>query len=214
MTRSHGATTELHGRRVTLRPAVDIDADALLAILAEPEVARWWPTFDRPRVLRELIAEREAEEGFVIELGGRIVGYIQAAEEVDPEFRHASIDLFLSSGSQGRGLGPDAIRALAADLIDSARSSPDHDRSRRGQQPGDRGVRQGRIPARRTATAVPAHGRWHLGRRAADGDAGRRAGPRRRMILSADSQGSVPIVRSSTASQPESEPPDVRAPHS
>ena len=118
MTRSHGATTELHGRRVTLRPAVDIDADALLAILAEPEVARWWPTFDRPRVLRELIAEREAEEGFVIELGGRIVGYIQAAEEVDPEFRHASIDLFLSSGSQGRGLGPDAIRALAADLID------------------------------------------------------------------------------------------------
>jgi aminoglycoside 6'-N-acetyltransferase len=37
---------------------------------------------------------------------------------VDPEFRNASIDLFLSTGSQGQGLGPDAIRALAADLID------------------------------------------------------------------------------------------------
>ena len=97
---------------------MDIDADALLSILAEPEVARWWPTFDRSRVLRELIAEREAEEGFVIEIDGRIVGFIQAAEEVDPEYRHASIDLFLTTEWQGRGIGPDAIRALAADLID------------------------------------------------------------------------------------------------
>lgn len=118
MTRHDRAATILRGRRVVLRSAVETDADALLAILAEPEVARWWPTFDRPRVLRELIAEREAEEGFVIELDGRIVGYIQAAEEVDPEFRHASIDLFLSTGTQGQGLGPDAIRVLAADLID------------------------------------------------------------------------------------------------
>lgn len=118
MTRPREATTIMRGRRVTLRPAVDTDADALLAILAEPEVARWWPTFDRPRVLRELIAGREAEEGFIIEVHGRMVGYIQAAEEVDPEFRHASIDLFLSAGSQAQGLGPDAIRALAADLID------------------------------------------------------------------------------------------------
>ena len=118
MTRPRGARAELRGRLVTLRPAVDTDADALLSILAEPEVARWWPRFDRARVLRELIAEREAEEGFVIELDGRIVGYIQAAEEMDPEYRHASIDLFLSTESQGQGLGPDAIRALAADLID------------------------------------------------------------------------------------------------
>ena len=39
-------------------------------------------------------------------------------QEPDPEFRHASIDLFLSSAAQGQGLGPDAIRTLAADLID------------------------------------------------------------------------------------------------
>jgi aminoglycoside 6'-N-acetyltransferase len=120
MTQSAGRarTTELHGRRVTLRPLAHADADELVAILAEPEVARWWPTFDRARVLGELIAEREAEEGFAIELDGRVVGYIQAAEEVDPEFRHASIDLFLATASQGQGLGPDAIRTLAADLID------------------------------------------------------------------------------------------------
>lgn len=120
MTPSAGrtGTPELRGRQVTLRRLTDADADALVAILAEPEVARWWPTFDRARVLRELVAEREAEVGYAIELEGRIVGYIQAAEEIDPEFRHASIDLFLATASQGRGLGPDAIRTLAADLID------------------------------------------------------------------------------------------------
>jgi len=109
---------ELHGRRIVLRPPTADDADALVEILAEPAVARWWPPFDRARVLADLIAEREAEEPFVIELEGRIVGYVQAAEEVDPEFRHASIDLFLASAVQGQGLGPEAIRVLAADLID------------------------------------------------------------------------------------------------
>jgi aminoglycoside 6'-N-acetyltransferase len=64
-----------------------------------------------------LIAEREDEAGFVIEHAGRVVGYIQAAQEPDAEFRHASIDLFLSSVAQGQGLGPEAIRTLAGDLI-------------------------------------------------------------------------------------------------
>lgn len=109
---------QLEGRRVRLRPAAESDADTLVSILAEPEVARWWPPFDRTRVLGELIAERADEAGYAIEHDGRVVGYIQAAQEPDPEFRHASIDLFLSSASQGQGLGPDAIRTLAVDLID------------------------------------------------------------------------------------------------
>ena len=49
---------------------------------------------------------------------GAVVGYIQAAEENEPEFRHAGIDLFLRTDLTGRGLGPDAIRTLAAHLID------------------------------------------------------------------------------------------------
>lgn len=108
----------MRGARVTLRPPTADDADVLLSILLEPDVARWWPGFDRARVLGELIAERAGEEGFVIEVGGRIVGYIQDAEELEPDFRHASIDLFLATAEQGRGLGPEAIRVLAADLID------------------------------------------------------------------------------------------------
>lgn len=111
-------TGTLHGRLVTLRAPTRDDADALTAILAEPEVARWWPGFDSARVLDELIAERPAEEPFVIEVGGRVVGYLQVAEELEADFRHASVDLFLAATAQGRGLGPDAIRAVASDLID------------------------------------------------------------------------------------------------
>lgn len=103
---------------MVLREPTDADADPLVSILAEPAVARWWPPFDRGRVLAELISDRDDEEGFVIEHAGRVIGYIQCAEEPDPEFRHASIDLFLTVSSQGLGLGPEAIRVLAADLID------------------------------------------------------------------------------------------------
>ena len=109
---------ELRGRIVTLRPTRAEDAERLTAVLAEPSVAAWWPAFDLDRVRTELIAEREDEEGFAIVHGGAVVGYLQVAEEPDPEFRHASIDLFLATEAQGRGLGPDAIRVAAIHLID------------------------------------------------------------------------------------------------
>jgi aminoglycoside 6'-N-acetyltransferase len=109
---------ELRGRAVTLRPPVAADAERLTAILAEPSVAAWWPAFDVDRVRTELIAERTDEEGFVIVHEWVVVGYLQFAEETDPEFRHASIDLFLATDAQGRGLGPDAIRTAAIHLID------------------------------------------------------------------------------------------------
>ena len=109
---------ELYGTRVTLRPPTADDADALTAIVGEPEVARWWPRFDRERVLAEFIAARPDEESFVIELDGSIIGYIQVYEEPEADFQEAGIDLFLTATARGRGLGPDAIRTLAADLID------------------------------------------------------------------------------------------------
>lgn len=102
---------------VLRRPTRD-DASLLAAILAEPDVGRWWPAMDIERVRRELIEPREDEEPWIIERDGRVVGYIQSWEEDDPDFRHAGIDLFLASSVHGQGLGPDAIATLATDLID------------------------------------------------------------------------------------------------
>jgi aminoglycoside 6'-N-acetyltransferase len=110
---------DLHGRLVVLRSVERADAPALTAILAEPSVARWWGTFDLARVEADLTSGGDPdEEGFAILVDGDVVGYIQSVEETEPDFRHAGIDLFLATGVQGRGIGPDAIRALAAHLID------------------------------------------------------------------------------------------------
>jgi len=109
---------ELRGRNVTLRSTTLNDAPALAAILAEPAVSRWWGSFDLDRVVADLVKGGPEEMPFVIEHDGEIVGYIQAVEEEEPDFRHAGIDLFLRTDAQGRGLGPDAIRTLAIELID------------------------------------------------------------------------------------------------
>jgi aminoglycoside 6'-N-acetyltransferase len=109
---------ELRGREVVLRPTTPDDAPILAAILAEPEVGRWWGEFDLKRVRAELIDGDPEEDPFVIEHDGEVIGYIQAVEEDEPDFRHAGIDLFLRNDAQGRGLGPDAIRTLAIELID------------------------------------------------------------------------------------------------
>ena len=53
----------------------------------------------------------------VIEYGGRVVGAIQWAAETDPDYRHASIDIYLDPSVHGRGLGADAVRTLARHLI-------------------------------------------------------------------------------------------------
>ena len=109
---------EIHGRHVTLRPVVAADINRLAAILATPEVARWWPAYDRARVEAEYLVDEEDVTVWAIELGERLVGLIQASEENEPEYRHAGIDLFLDPAIHGQGLGPEAIRIVARHLID------------------------------------------------------------------------------------------------
>ena len=109
---------EIHGRRIVLRPIVASDAERLAAILATPEVARWWPAYDQARVEEEYLVADEDMIVFAILVNDRLVGLIQASEESEPEFRHASIDLFLDPAVHGQGLGPEAIRTVARHLIE------------------------------------------------------------------------------------------------
>lgn len=108
--------TVLHGASTTLRPIQPEDAEALARILAEPEVARWWPRYDTERVRRELI-EAEHTAVFAIEVDDQLVGSIQYVEEPSPDYRHASIDVFIDPLWHGKGLGTDAVRTLARHLI-------------------------------------------------------------------------------------------------
>jgi aminoglycoside 6'-N-acetyltransferase len=108
----------LDGAFVRLRPLRPDDRDRLRDILAQPEVARWWDTADPEAAADEWLIEDGDTVGFAIELEGELIGSIQYAEENEPGYRHAGIDLFLDTDHRGRGLGPDAIRALGRYLID------------------------------------------------------------------------------------------------
>jgi aminoglycoside 6'-N-acetyltransferase len=83
----------------------------LLAFAREPEVARWWPRVD------DASLRASAGDAFAIEHEGELAGYAQVWEELDPEYRHAGIDLFLGEAYQGRGLGGDAVLTLARHLV-------------------------------------------------------------------------------------------------
>src|SRR5689334_22215453 len=106
----------LQGARVALRPVESADLARLLEILREPAVARRWSEPDDASD-RELLAGGGADEGerittFAITRETEIVGWIAGWEKLDPEYRHAGIDLFLSTKHQGQGLGPEAIRLV------------------------------------------------------------------------------------------------------
>ena len=113
------AVPTLHGERVVLRPVAPGDREGLRAILAEPSVARWWGVTASPgQAADDWLAPDEDTTVFAIVVDGELVGSIQASEEPDPDYRHAGLDLFLTTASQGRGLGPDAIRTVARWLFD------------------------------------------------------------------------------------------------
>lgn len=54
---------------------------------------------------------------FAIERDGRVVGAIQWSAESEPDYRHASIDIYLDPSMHGHGYGADAVRTLARHLI-------------------------------------------------------------------------------------------------
>lgn len=105
----------LSGSRVVLRPLGEDDLSALLRVLCDPTVARWWGVYDEKRVSAEYGEPEEAV--YLIEVAGEVAGLIQFGEEDDPDYRHASIDIALREPFQGRGLGREAIQLLARYLF-------------------------------------------------------------------------------------------------
>ena len=104
----------LRGELVSLRPLAESDAAAVRAIAEEPEVFRWWGPQDDDFPLSD---EPEATRFTILE-DGVVVGLVQYGEEEEPDFRHAWIDVFVTTERHGRGLGTDAVRRLARHLIE------------------------------------------------------------------------------------------------
>lgn len=99
-----------------LRPGRPEDADRLIQIRNEPQVARRWGNAGIEEEVGEALIGTKG--GFVVEVDGEVIGAIQYGEEDDPMYRHASVDIFLATSSHGRGLGTEAIRLLARHLFE------------------------------------------------------------------------------------------------
>jgi len=106
----------LHGERVVLRRLRDADRPRVRDILADPEVRRWWGSEPLEKDVDDLFDDDAV--GFAIEVDGEVVGWIQYVEENEPDYRHAGVDLALGDRARDRGLGPDAIRAIARYLFE------------------------------------------------------------------------------------------------
>jgi aminoglycoside 6'-N-acetyltransferase len=107
----------VRGMLTCVRPATAADADLLVGWHADPEVARYWDgeTFSRAEMLERLA--RPLVEACVIEdRAGRPIGYLQIHDE--EANGDGGLDMFLVPEARGRGLGPDAARAVALHLLD------------------------------------------------------------------------------------------------
>jgi aminoglycoside 6'-N-acetyltransferase len=109
--------SSMHGSSVSLRPATTHDIPALAEIRATPEVYRWWRgEGDMASSVAADIDDPDAHV-LVVEKSGRVVGAIQWSAEDEPDYRHASIDIYLDPSVHRQGLGIDAVRTLARHLI-------------------------------------------------------------------------------------------------
>jgi aminoglycoside 6'-N-acetyltransferase len=106
----------LRGERVLLRPAGEDDIPALVAMLADPEVAPWWGPYDADRVRGDL--NYEGSEMLAVEMEGEVIGLLEIAEEHEPDYRHAALDISLRGDHHGRGLGQETLRVAIRHLID------------------------------------------------------------------------------------------------
>jgi aminoglycoside 6'-N-acetyltransferase len=103
----------VRGRLTELRAATAGDAERLCAWHADPEVARFWDgeTFTEAEMAERLA--RDDVDAWIVEADGERIGYLQTHQE--------GLDMFLVPSARGRGLGPDAGRAMAHHLLSSGR---------------------------------------------------------------------------------------------
>jgi aminoglycoside 6'-N-acetyltransferase len=109
--------TALQGAKVRLRLVVETDIPELARIRATPEVHEHWRGGDdKVAAVKKDLAEPDSTP-YVIEHDGRVAGWIQWQAEDEPDYRHASMDIYLDPAVRGRGLGVDALRTLARHLL-------------------------------------------------------------------------------------------------
>jgi aminoglycoside 6'-N-acetyltransferase len=95
----------IESERLVLRPALAADADALLQILAEPDVLGWWGHHDASRVREDLPGS------YVVVVEGTVAGWLHVHEEREADYPSVSFDILVTTRLRGGGYGREALRA-------------------------------------------------------------------------------------------------------
>jgi aminoglycoside 6'-N-acetyltransferase len=102
----------LVGPRLTLREVEAADVDALVAIVNEPEVRPWWGGRDPERQIDEF------DDGAAIVVDATVAGWLGVYEEEEPDYRHAALDIVLTTSLHDQRFGREALRMMIRHLID------------------------------------------------------------------------------------------------
>ncbi len=113
----------LIGPRVLLRPCREADLPHLLAILREPAVASHWSEADDDFDRQALLSGDDPDGAerittFVIMSEDEVIGWIAGWEKLHRDYRHAGIDLFITTKQQGKGYGTEAVRLVCKFLFE------------------------------------------------------------------------------------------------
>jgi aminoglycoside 6'-N-acetyltransferase len=110
----------VRGKRTSLRAASADDIERLCAWHADPDVARCWDdeTFTHDEMAERLA--RDDVDAWIVEADGEAIGYLQT-HPAGAATCSAGLDMFLIPSARGRGLGPDASRAMTRHLLASGR---------------------------------------------------------------------------------------------
>ena len=99
--------------RITLRATREEDIPALVDLLDEPDIRRWWGHNDAASVR----AQMRAQACWTIFVNERVTGWMHAHEERDENYPSVGFDIALSAHAQGRGLGREALRLAIRHFI-------------------------------------------------------------------------------------------------
>ena len=108
----------LRGQLVGLRPLARADRERIVEIRSTEEVAQRWRGEDLHEEFAEGLADDELHQFAIETTDGHVVGMVQFSEEEDPDYRHASIDIFIDPAAHRRGYAADSIATLANWLFD------------------------------------------------------------------------------------------------
>ncbi len=109
---------ELFGDKVSLRTTTGADRESLLAIRRTPEVAARWRSDDLEAEFDDDLTDEETTQFTILDRStDEIVGLVQFGEETEPDYRHASIDIYVAPSHHRQGIATDALAALVSYLF-------------------------------------------------------------------------------------------------